>query len=220
LKGCFGVGMAPTGSKDPFALRRAGQGVVKIIVEAKLSLPLSMLNLSPELEEFLLDRAKFYFKEVRGFKYDEINAVLASGHDDLVDADSRLAALSQVRPTENFEPLAASFKRIQNILRQANVENGAAAVIDPALLAPGPEKELHTEFVRVRNIVNAQRKAHDYRKALEAIASLRPKVDLFFDKILVNDPDEMVRQNRLALLNSLLTEFSALADFSEIVTQH
>jgi glycyl-tRNA synthetase beta chain len=220
LKGCFAVGMMPTGSKDPFALRRAAQGVVKIIVEGKLQLPLSTRGLSKELEEFLLDRAKFYFKEVRGFKYDEINAVLASGHDDLVDVKSRLSALAQVRPTENFEPLAASFKRIQNILRQAGVDGGATAVIDPALVQPGPEDELYCEFLRLREIVDAQRKAHDYRTALEAIASLRPKVDLFFDKILVNDPDEKVRQNRLALLNSLLTEFSAIADFSEIVTQH
>jgi glycyl-tRNA synthetase beta chain len=220
LKGCFGVGMMPTGSKDPFALRRAAQGVVKIIVEGKLPLPLSTLDLSAELKEFLLDRARFYFKEVRGFKYDEINAVLASGNDDLVDVESRLSALAQVRPTENFEPLAASFKRIQNILRQANVESGAVSAINPALVEPGPEAELHREFVRLREIVDAKRKAHDYRTALENIASLRPKVDLFFDKILVNDPDEKVRQNRLALLNSLLTEFSAIADFSEIVTQH
>lgn len=220
LKGCFGVGMMPTGSKDPFALRRAAQGVVKIIVEAKLPLPLSTLGVSKDLTEFLLDRAKFYFKEVRGFKYDEINAVLASGSDDLVDVESRLSALAHVRPTENFEPLAASFKRIQNILRQANVGSSTASAIDPALVEPGPEAELHSEFLRLRKIVDAQRKVHDYRGALEAIASLRLKVDLFFDKILVNDPDEKVRQNRLALLNSLLTEFSAIADFSEIVTQH
>jgi len=220
LKGCFRVGMAPTGSKDPFALRRAAQGVVKIIVEAKLPLPLSTLDLSTDLAEFLLDRARFYFKEVRDFKYDEINAVLASGHDNLVDVERRLSALAQVRPTENFEPLAASFKRIQNILRQANVKSGAASTIDPALIQPGPETELYNEFLRLREIVDAQRRAHDYRTALEAIASLRPKVDLFFDKILVNDPDEKIRQNRLALLNSLLTEFSAIADFSEIVTQH
>jgi glycyl-tRNA synthetase beta chain len=220
LKGCFAVGLIPTGSKDPFALRRAAQGVVKIIVEGKLRLPFSKLELSKELEEFLLDRITFYFKDVRGFKYDEINAVLASGHDDLVDIENRLSALAQVRPTENFEPLAASFKRIQNILRQADIENGAAGVCNPELLEPGPESELHAEFLRLRQIVDEKGKAHDYRAALEAIASLRPKVDLFFDKILVNAPDEKIRQNRLALLSSLLTEFSAIADFSEIVTQH
>jgi glycyl-tRNA synthetase beta chain len=220
LKGCFAVGLIPTGSKDPFALRRAAQGVVKIIVEGKLRLPFSKLGLSKELEDFLLDRITFYFKDVRGFKYDEINAVLASGHDDLVDIENRLSALAQVRPTENFEPLAASFKRIQNILRQAGIENGAAGVCNPELLEPGPESELHAEFLRLRQIVDEKGKAHDYRAALEAIASLRPKVDLFFDKILVNAPDEKIRQNRLALLSSLLTEFSAIADFSEIVTQH
>ncbi len=220
LKSCFAIGMMPTGSKDPFALRRAAQGVVKIIVEAKLHLPLSKLGLSNELEAFLLDRITFYFKEIRGFQYDEINAVLASGHDDLSDIENRLSALAEVRPTENFEPLAASFRRIQNILRQAGIEQGTASTINPDLLDPGPEAGLHTEFLRLRQIVDEKRKAHDYRAALEAIASLRPKVDLFFDKILVNAPEERIRQNRLALLNSLLTEFSAIADFSEIVTPH
>ena len=88
------------------------------------------------------------------------------------------------------------------------------------MLTRGPETELYDDVLRVRGIFVAQQLKQDYTAALEAIASLRPKVDLFFDKILVNDPDEKVRANRLALLNSLLTEFSAIADFSEIVTQH
>jgi glycyl-tRNA synthetase beta chain len=213
LRGCFSIGMIPTGSRDPLALRRAAQGVVKILVEGKLPMPLStLLNNDPQLQEFVLDRVRYYFKDIRGFKYDEVNAVLASGRDDLADVEKRLAAVQAVRPTENFEPLAASFKRIRNILLQAQFTGGIA--IQPALLDPGPEADLYADFGRVR-----KEAVHlDYQRALETIASLRPKVDLFFDKVLVNAPDPNVRQNRLALLHAILTESSTIADFSEIVT--
>jgi glycyl-tRNA synthetase beta chain len=211
LQQCFRIGLVPTGSKDPFALRRAAQGVVKILVEAKLDYELRDLA-EGELREFLLDRIKYYFREIRGFKYDEVNAVLASGCGTLADVEARLVALAAVRPTENFEPLAASFKRIQNILKQASFT--ADGAVDSTLLEPGPESDLHTDFERVR----ASAKDASYQKALEDIASLRPKVDTFFDKVLVNAKDEKVRANRLALLHNLLTEFSTIADFSEIVT--
>jgi glycyl-tRNA synthetase beta chain len=214
LRGCFGIGLIPTGSKDPFALRRAAQGIVKILVEGKLRLPIrKLLNGDAKLEEFLLDRVRYYFKDIRGFKYDEVNAILASGWDDLVDVEERLIAIQAVRPTENFEPLAASFKRIQNILKQAQF-TGNGGAIDTALLEPGPESDLYHEFQKVRGtLANLP-----YRPALESIASLRPKVDLFFDKVLVNAPDAKIRQNRLTLLHTLLAEFSTIADFSEIVT--
>jgi glycyl-tRNA synthetase beta chain len=213
LRGCFRVGLIPTGSRDPFALRRAAQGVVKVLVEGRLRLPLRrLLEGNAALEEFVLDRVRYYFKDIRGFRYDEVNAILASGWDDLVDAESRLQAIQAVRPTENFEPLAASFKRIQNILRQAQFSGGGE--ISRQLLEPGPEDDLYREFERVRQAAATQ----EYRPALETIASIRPKVDLFFDKVLVNAPDERIRQNRLTLLHTLLAEFSTIADFSEIVT--
>jgi glycyl-tRNA synthetase beta chain len=221
LLGCFRVGLIPSGSRDPFALRRAAQGVVKILVEGKLPLPLpKLIGKDPAVVEFFLDRVKYYFKDIRGFLYDEINAVLAPGYDDLTDVASRLEAIQAVRPTENFEPLAASFKRIKNILRQAEIQVGQAApaAIDPALLEPGPEADLFSAFEKLRSRVKRFRKKKEYRAALEAIASLRPRVDLFFDKVLVNAPDAQVRQNRLTLLHNLLNEFSAIADFSEIVT--
>src|SRR5206468_5873813 len=147
LQQCFRIGLVPTGSKDPFALRRAAQGVVKILVEAKLDYDLSDLA-EGELREFLLDRIKYYFREIRGFKYDEVNAVLASGCGALADVEARLTALAAVRPTKNFEPLAASFKRIQNILKQADF-HGAGAV-DPAQLEAGPESDLYHDYQRVR----------------------------------------------------------------------
>jgi len=211
LRGCFAVGLVPTGSKDPFALRRAAQGVVKILVEAKLDYKLDDL-VTGDLRDFLLDRIKYFFREIRGFKYDEVNAVLASGCGTLSDVEARLNALAAVRPTEDFEPLAASFKRIQNILKQAGFE--PSDVLDQSLLEDGPERALHSDFIRVRDAA----KTETYPKALEQIASLRPRVDIFFDKVLVNAKDERVRNNRLTLLHNLLTEFSTIADFSEIVT--
>ena len=217
LRECFRIGLVPTGSKDPFALRRAAQGVVKILVEG--AIPLSVSQLSggnQQLEEFLLDRIRYYFREIRGFAYDEVNAVLAAGRDDLTDVLRRLEAVKAVRPTEDFEPIAASFKRIKNILRQAQFSGGGE--IAPNLLEAGDEAELHTGFLKIRDSVESHRRNRDYRLALEAIASLRPQVDKFFDNVLVNAPDESIRRNRLELLDRLLTEFSSIADFSEIVT--
>ena len=129
LNGCFSVDLIPTGSKDPFALRRAAQGIVKILVEGKLRLPIRKY-ISAEVSPFLLDRIRYYFRDVRGFKYDEVNAVLGSRWDHLVDLEERLVAIQAVRSTPDFEPLAASFKRIQNILKQAKFE-ATGRGIDP-----------------------------------------------------------------------------------------
>jgi glycyl-tRNA synthetase beta chain len=206
LRGCFRVGLIPTGSRDPFALRRAAQGVVKILVEGGFQTPLlDLLEGNAQLIAFFEDRVKFYFKDYRGFQYDEVNAAMAAGWSNLVDLDARLERIRKLRPTPDFEPLAASFKRIRNILEQAKFEGGGA--IDEGLLEAGPERELFEEY---RNIAG--------QPIENAIARLRPKVDLFFDKVLVNAPDAGVRQNRLTLLHTLLAEFSTVADFSEIVT--
>jgi glycyl-tRNA synthetase beta chain len=219
LQQCFRIGLVPTGSKDPFALRRAAQGVVKILVEGKLYYELDDL-LQPEsaagggdLRAFLIERVQHYFREVRGFQYDEVNAVLASRTGTLADVEARLRALAAVRPTENFEPLAASFKRIRNILKQAAFDP-ESWLFDVQLLEAGPERNLYDDFVRVKNEASGK----TYAQALEAIASIRPNVDTFFDKVLVNAKDENVRSNRLAFLHAILTEFSTIADFSAIVT--
>lgn len=221
LQGCFRLGLVPSGSRDPFALRRAAQGVVRILVEGRLPLPLRrLIGRDAALVEFFADRLRYYFRDVRGFRYDEVNAVLAAGWDDLTDLESRLVALQQVRPTENFEPLAVSFKRIKNILRQAGVPAAPAEErpVKEELLEAGPERELWQAFQRLKRQVAGQRKRKQYREALEAIASLRPAVDRFFDKVLVNAPDPAIRENRLNMLSRLLQEFSSIADFSEIVT--
>ena len=210
LIGCFQVGLIPTGSKDPFALRRAAQGIVKILVEAKMNLPLrSYVRQDAKLEEFCLERVRTYFRD---FAYDEISAVLASGWDSLPDVQDRLVALKAVRPSADFEPLAASFKRIRNILTQAEVT--VYGGVTESLLEAGPELDLYEDFKRIRDSIQTL----GYQPALEQIATLRPVVDLFFDKVMVNVPDHVIRRNRLALLNSIADEFSKIADFSKIVT--
>jgi glycyl-tRNA synthetase beta chain len=224
LRECFRIGLIPTGSKDPFALRRAAQGIVKILFEARLPVDFTWLFLFehvrldqsqiPELIPFINERVQFYLRDVLGYAYDEINAVMATLITTVPDLQDRVDAVHYVRPTGDFEPVAASFKRIKNILKQAQVEE--AGEPDPKLLSPGPEKELYDAFVRVREATRAN---SSYRHKLAGIASLRPQVDTFFDRILVNDKNLAIRQNRLSLLYSLLTEFSTIADFSEIVTQ-
>jgi len=208
LKGCFQAGLIPTGSRDPFALRRAAQGVVKIIVEGKLEVPLFELFAGDEpLRRFFEERVRFYFKDIRGFKYDEVNAAMdARGSwSNLVGLEARLLRIQDLRSSPDFEPLAASFKRIANILIQADFAE--AGQIDENLLEPGPERDLYEEYRRIAG--------HPIETA---ISKLRPKVDLFFDKVLVNAPDARIRHNRLTLLNTLLKEFSTIADFSQIVT--
>ncbi|HXA64629.1 MAG TPA: glycine--tRNA ligase subunit beta [Bryobacteraceae bacterium] len=203
LTSCFKVGLIPTGSKDPFALRRAAQGLVRIVVEGRLPGPIKTDD--AQLSEFLRDRVEYYFRDVRGFAYDEVRACMAAGWNVLTELEARLKRVQTIRATPDFEPIAASFKRIKNILKQAQFSDSA---VHASLLEPGPEFELYEEGRRTEG------------QPLESrIAALRPKVDLFFDKVLVNAPDPNIRRNRLALLQSLLTEFSDVADFSEIVTE-
>jgi glycyl-tRNA synthetase beta chain len=216
LREFFRIDMVPTGSKDPFALRRAAQGIVKILVEAKLDLALGHLAAEARgrvLEDFILERADYYFREICGFKYDEVNAVLKTEARpaSLYHVHLRLVALSEIRPTPDFEPLAASFKRIKNILKQGI----PSEAFDPSLLESGPERELYDDYLRVREI---SANITTYRAELEAIATMRPKVDAFFDKVHVNSEDPRIRSNRLGLLLMIYKTFSTIADFSEIVT--
>jgi glycyl-tRNA synthetase beta chain len=212
LRSCFSIGLAPTGSKDPFALRRAAQGVVKILVEGSLTYSFEELSSDVNLKIFLLERITYYFREIRGFKYDEVKAVVSSGITTVADVQERLQALSEIRPTDDFEPLAAGFKRIRNILRQADIL--PSQQIDLSLLEPGPERELYTAYER---IFRATRGAN-CRDSLKAISTLRPRIDAFFDSVMVNAPDTKIRANRLTLLGLLNAAFTGIADFSEIVT--
>ncbi|MFP5205966.1 MAG: glycine--tRNA ligase subunit beta [Acidobacteriota bacterium] len=221
----FGIGMEPTGSKDPFALRRAANAIVKILAESELPLTLSDV-LSASVAEgknkeqaaaFLRERLHFYLKDVRGFAYDVVNAVLAAGGDDVRDAIARAEALTAVRGSEDFAAISAAFKRIKNILRQAD-EKGFALGASADMKAAAEALSLRDAAARVAPQVERLRELRNYAEALTLIASLRPVVDTFFDKVMVLDPDPALRSAHLALIGEVLMSFSTIADFSEIVT--
>jgi glycyl-tRNA synthetase beta chain len=233
--GCFAVGLVPTGSSDPYALRRAALGIVKIILERKLPVSMSLAvgaaakalltnppkrGVTPEQEtqvlEFLLDRAKFVLREREKFSYDEVNAVFRAGVDDLVDAHKRLVALKAIRKSKNFEPLAVSFKRIRNILEKSNFKKENAPGIQTDLFESGVERELFSAVRSAAAKVQAEKRAGKYQEALEVIAGLRKAVDDFFEGVMVMAENEAVRKNRLALLAEILREFTTIADFSEL----
>jgi glycyl-tRNA synthetase beta chain len=226
LGGFFRLGMIPSSSRDPFALRRAAFGIIRILIEGGHALSIAKLCALAEagendaaLRDFLIDRLRYYLRDVRGYRYDEVNAVLSASSDVPLDALERVTAISQMRANADFEPLAVSFKRIKNILEQAGgVESFASAKVDGALLEDGAEQQLHAAFETVKSKAAAHKDKAEYAEALTAIASLRPAVDKFFDDVLVNAKDENIRRNRLTLLAKMLNEFSPIADFAEIVS--
>jgi len=221
----FGIGMAPTGSKDPFALRRAANAIVKILAETELPLSLaSVMNSAaiPEanreqLNEFFRERLHFYLKDVRGFAYDVVNAVLAAGADDVRDGIARAEALTAVRESADFAAVSAAFKRIKNILRQAEEKGFEVGSAKDVKLASEAQR-LADESAALVPEVAALREQRNYARALALIATLRPTVDTFFDKVMVLDNDPAVRGANLALIDGVLRGFSGIADFSEIVT--
>jgi glycyl-tRNA synthetase beta chain len=241
LRGMFALGMQPTGSKDPFALRRQANGIVKTIAEKKLPISLKQLftdardvyrgsnaeeKFSPEgdyagaIRSFFRERLEFYLREALGLKYDVVNAVLAAGSDDVVDAVARAEAVTSVRQSADFESISIAFKRIKNILRQASeTRKRVASVLDAKALQDAEEKELAAQIPRAAEMVDALRAQRNYEQALVEISKLRPAVDRFFDKVMVMVEDEHLRANRLALLQTLFENFSTVADFSEIVTE-
>jgi glycyl-tRNA synthetase beta chain len=231
----FAIGLRPTGSKDPFALRRAASGIVKVLAESLLPITLEALvhvasqassqrgaaAAAPIIREFLRERLDFYLRENRGFNYDVVAATLAAGDDNIPDAIARARALTAVRGSEDFAAIAAAFKRIKNILRQAAEKQLFAGdlvgAVDVVLLTDEAEKRLYTASTELAAAVEELRAEQKYDEALERIASLRPHVDRFFDQVMVMAPRPEIRQNRLALIATVLQEFSKIADFSEIV---
>jgi glycyl-tRNA synthetase beta chain len=222
----FAIGLEPSGSKDPFALRRAANGVVKILAES--GLPLTFAELETMASEslpraggvgmFLKERLDFYLREVRGYAYDVVNAVLSTGLSTVPDAMARAQALTQVRGSDDLLAISTAFKRIKNILRQAEEKQDKYGdTIEAEDLTEAAEQHLYAETVRVAPQVEALRARQEYLEALERIATLRPAIDSFFDQVMVMAPEAHLRRNRLALIASVLSDFSRIADFSEIV---
>ena len=167
---------------------------------------------------FLKERLDFYLREVRGYAYDVVNAVLSTGLTTVPDAIARAQALTEVRGSDDMVAVSTAFKRIKNILRQAaEKQDTVGNTIEAADLTEASEKHLHAEAARVAPNVEALRGRQQYKAALESIASLRPAIDGFFDQVMVMAPEPHLRKNRLALIASVLKDFSRIADFSEIV---
>jgi glycyl-tRNA synthetase beta chain len=241
IAGMFAVGLQPTGSKDRFALRRQANGIIKTVAEHKLPINLtqlfkdareayrgaaaekkfsSALDYDNSIKQFLRERLEFYLRDALGFKYDVVNAVLAANPDNVVDAAARAQAVTRVRPSADFESISIACKRIKNILRQA-AEAGkhVATAVDAEALQEPAERELASQIPQTAKAVASLSAQRNYEQALVEVSRLRPAIDNFFDKVMVMVEDERVRANRLALLQTLLKEFSTIADFSEIVTE-
>jgi glycyl-tRNA synthetase beta chain len=220
----FGIGSAPTGSKDPFALRRAANAIVKILAESGLPLTLGDVVDAggardanrEQVVAFLRERLHFYLKDVRGYAYDVVNAVLAAGADDVIDAIARAEALTAVRGSDDFAAISTAFKRIKNILRQAEEKKFVLGSAKDVTLS-AEAKQLNEAAAALAPEVASLRQIRSYNEALALIATLRPTVDTFFDKVMVLDPDEKLRGAHLGLIDGVLRNFSTIADFSEIV---
>jgi glycyl-tRNA synthetase beta chain len=242
IAGMFALGLMPSGSKDPFALRRQANGIVKTIAEHKL--PLHLVDLMREARSgygrseaekkftlsgqayvdavrgFFRERLEFYLRDVLGLAYDVVNATLAADADDVVDAVARAEAVAKVRPSSDFESISVAFKRMKNILRQAAETNKRVATpFDSAALKDAEEKKLAGAVPGVAKKVKELSSSRQYEPALHEISRLRPPIDAFFDKVMVMVEDEDLRAQRLGLLQTLVNEFSSIADFSEIVTE-
>jgi glycyl-tRNA synthetase beta chain len=241
IAGMFALGLTPSGSKDPFALRRQANGIVKVIAEKKLPLSLGELmrdarsgyqkseaekkfvedeKYSESVRAFFRERLEFYLRDVLGYAYDVVNAVLAANSDDVVDAIARAEAVKQVLHMPEFQAIGAACKRMRNILRQAEEKGIApAAKVEAFADSAEEEKSLISYLNQKGSQVEEHRKKQAYVEALRLLSTAREPVDLFFDKVMVMVDDTRVRANRLALLQALLREFSTIADFSEIVTE-
>lgn len=233
--GGFAVGLAPTGSSDPFALRRAGNGVIKVMVELQLSISLkqiveSALNalevewLRPREEvfgailSFFEERLQYYLDSACGMRYDTVRAVLAAGWDSPLDAAARARAVEEIRDTADFEALSAAAKRIKNILaKSASAQDWRPGEVEAERLEAGPERDLYDGFLSAQAEADGCFARREYAEGLKRIAALRGCVDRFFDKVLVMAEDRAVRENRLRLLGKLDELFSGVARLAEIV---
>ena len=215
LTGFFAAGEKPTGSGDPFALRRAALGVIRIVVENKLCLPLAV---SDDLLVFFAERLKVALKE-KGVRHDLIDAIFALGREnDLVRLVARVEALQALLKTEDGTNLLAGYKRAANILKAEEKQDAKTytSEVQDGLLAVPAEKNLYTALAKAKAGISPALDAEDFSAAMRQMASLRGPVDAFFDDVKVNDENPKLRENRLNLLASLRAALHQVADFSRV----
>jgi glycyl-tRNA synthetase beta chain len=225
--GCFAVGLIPTGTQDPYALRRQVIGILHIILERGLDISLRALvdislenlggRLKKSVDEVTSEVMEFFRARLLGifsasFEDQEvIEAVLNAGYENVLDAQVRVEALSGFKGSDAYESLITGFKRAQNITRGLKASSG----VSTDLFEHGEERELYDKIVDAEAAMQKIGKERSYTEALEILASLRGPIDSFFEKVLVMDKDESLKKNRLALLLRLTGLFSWIADFSK-----
>jgi glycyl-tRNA synthetase beta chain len=243
IVGCFSIGLIPTGSQDPYALRRQGQGIINIILRGRdplwrgyrlsltelirqvIHLLGSKLTRQPEevyheLVSFFQQRIESVFSS-RGFDYDLIEAVLATGDDDVVRLQKKIEATKAFTQEADFGSLMASFKRVINIIPkgQGAPEAQAPLAVDPSLLKEDAERQLYSRLQEVKEQVSIGMQQEQYRQVLQNLAGLRCSIDTFFGEILVMAQDEKIKQNRISLLQAIKTTFFQVVDFSKVVAE-
>ncbi|MDO8757286.1 MAG: glycine--tRNA ligase subunit beta, partial [Elusimicrobiota bacterium] len=229
LAGCFAAGMIPTGSADPYALRRQALGLIRIVLEKQLPLdleeaiakaialqpvaPAEPAKLAAQLTEFIWGRAQSLFEDMN-YAVDEVRSIRAGALSNLPNAFLRLAALRAVRRDPAFDALAAAFKRAANILKQAKIADGPAP--DRGQLTQEADFELYDALVSAEGAANDRIVRGDFEGGLTTLVSVKPALDHFFDKVMVMGEDENLKKQRLALLSKLVRAFRLVADLSEI----
>jgi glycyl-tRNA synthetase beta chain len=226
LAGIFGIGQKPSGTKDPFALRRAAVGVLRIVLEGRLELDLAELvaaavalqpvkagDTATDVLAYLQERQRASYLDA-GHPAESFEAVLATGCTRPLDFDARMQALASFRQRPEAESLAAANKRIANILKKSAA--GDTVAIDVARLVLPAERALHEAVSAVSARVETDLAARHYDSALATLAGLRPAIDAFFNDVMVNDPDPALRANRLALVARVRELFAGVADISRL----
>jgi glycyl-tRNA synthetase beta chain len=222
----------PSGSADPYGLRRAAVGIIRIIRECKLPLSITQLvdrafAVVPEsvkgntaakvqLNDFFRQRLENIY-QAEGYRFDEVRAVLANGFDNLADVTAKLEALKAMRDSEDFTKLAAAFKRASNIIKQSQKANFVIpAAIDEQLLAEEAERNLFADVKKIEEDIKTLLGKSEYCEAMRKMVQIKPSVDGFFEKVMVMAEDEKIKANRLALISYLIGVFRSLLDFSQL----
>ncbi len=229
LAGCFAAGMIPTGSADPYALRRQALGLIRIVLEKQLPLDLDeaiahavslqpvavpdQAKLSAQLSDFVWGRAQSLFEDMK-YAVDEVRSVRVGALKNFPNAFLRLAALRAVRRDPAFDALAAAFKRASNILKQVKIEDGVA--LERGSLRDQADFDLYDALVTAEGAANDRIVRGDFEGGLKTLVSVKPHLDQFFEKVMVMVEDESLKKQRLALLGKLVRAFRLVADLSEI----
>ncbi len=228
ILGCIGVGLLPSGSEDPYGLRRHSLGIIQIVldkgwqfslnelIDAGIEVLKEKIKLKPDaIRAHTLDLFSLRYKTLlndEGYPYDAIDAVLSTGIDSLLDVRQKVAAFSDLKKQPYFEPLAIAFRRVVSILNEE-----APGEVDTQLLKESAEKELYDQYLKIKDPVRDHIRNREFAQALARIVEIKGAVDGFFDDVMVMVKEDALRKNRLHLLFGISLLFSELADFSKIV---